>query len=286
MKPTLGMGLCALLSSLSLASCMHTPPPLDPENTEDDSSNGDAPKKKKNPDAISPDDNGASPLGDGTSHASGPRGEHATIKDDSQKESVACAGASFPTLLAVIAQTTCEVPKATPDNETEHDVKDSLEVKATADTPKVAPGGRVNVTITLHNKGKADLPLDFVVDPEPHFELELHSLKGARADNPPGAEPALPSSVTDQGAPDKAISRITLAPGGTATLAFPWDAVKYKWASADRAKGALPGQHYPRDVAGPLPRGKYALKVVMPLVGVAEGSDHEVSQPRIPIEVH
>ena len=39
MKPTLGLGLSALLSFASfasfasLAACMHTPPPLDPENT-------------------------------------------------------------------------------------------------------------------------------------------------------------------------------------------------------------------------------------------------------------
>jgi hypothetical protein len=282
MKPTLGLGLSALIA---LAACMHTPPPLDPENTEDDSSNGSS--KKKNPDAISPDEpSESSPLGDGSHHSSGPRGEHATIKDDSQKDAIACSGANVPNLLAVIAQTACEVPKATPDNETEHDVKASLEVKLALDVPKVAPGARANITLTLHNKGAVDLPLDFVADPEPRFDLEVYTMKGSRAENPPGAEPALPSSVTDQGAPDKAIARLTLAPGGTATLVLPWEAVKYKWAAADRAKGATPGQHYPRDVAGPLPKGKYAIKVVMPLVGVSEGSDHEFSQPRIPIEVH
>jgi hypothetical protein len=279
MKPTLGLGLCALFS---IAACMHTPAPLEPENTEDDSSGDNA--KRKNPDAISPDDTSGSPLGDGTTHSS-PRGEHATIKDDADHESVACGGASIPNLLSVISQTACEVPKATPDNEKEHDVKDSLDVKVTVDTAKVAPGGRATLTLTLHNKGKADLPLDFVADPEPRFDLEVYTMKGSRAENPPGAEPALPSSVTDQGAPDKAISRITLSPGGTATLALPWEAVKYKWASVDRAKGATPGMHYPRDVAGPLPKGKYAVKIVMPLVGISEGSDHEISQPRVPVEV-
>ncbi len=287
MKLPFGLGLSALLLvglGLGLAACMNTPPALDPENTEDDSTNADA--KKKNPDAISTDDTSGSPLGNGTTtNPSGPMRDHATIKDESKKDAVACAGSSIPNLLAVIAQTACEVPKATPDNEQEKDVKDSLEVKVTIDAPKVAPGGKANVTVTLHNKGKADLPLDFVADPEPRFDLEVYSTKGGRADNPPGAEPALPSSVTDQGGVDRSIARLTLAPGGTATLALPWDAVKYKWASADRAKGALPGQHYPRDVAGPLPKGKYVLKVIMPLVGVSEGSDHEFSQPRTPVEV-
>jgi hypothetical protein len=283
MKTLYGLGLSALVS---VAACMHTPPPQDPENTEDDSS-GDS-SKKKNPDALSPDaprEEGA--LGSGGGTPSAPRGEHATIKDDmGKKDSKSCSGANITDLLSIISQKACEVPKATPDNEKERDLKDSLEVKATIDQPKVAPGGKANVTLTLHNKGKTDLPLDFLADPEPRFELELYTLKGGRADNPPGAEPALPSSVQDQGAADRAVTRVVIAPGGTATIVIPWDAVKYKWASADRAKGALPGQHYPRDVAGPLGKGKFAIKVVTPLIGITEGGDHEVTQPRIPIEVH
>jgi hypothetical protein len=282
---TLGPGLAALVFLSSLSACMHTPEPQDPENTEDDST--DSPDKKKNPDAISPEDtSGESALGDSPGHrSSGPMREHATIKDDDTGggDSKACGGASISDLLSVVDQKSCEVPKATPDNETEKDVKDSLEVKATIDTPKVAPGGKANVTVTLHNKGKTDLPLDFVIDPEPRFDLELYTLKGSRAENPPGAEPALPDSVTSQAAPDKGISRVTLSPGGTASIVLPWSAVKYKWASADRAKGALPGSHYPRDVAGPLRRGKYAIKVIMPLVGV---TDHDLATPRVPVEVH
>jgi hypothetical protein len=282
MKTLYGLGLSALVS---VAACMHTPPPQDPENTEDDSS-GDS-SKKKNPDAISPDaprEEGA--LGSGGSTTYSQKGEHATVKDEAAKDSKACSGANITDLLSVISQKSCEVPKASPDSEKERDLKDSLEVKATIDQPKVAPGGKATVTLTLHNKGKADLPLDFLADPEPRFELEVYTMKGGRADNPPGAEPALPSSVQDQGAADRAVTRVTIAVGGTATMVLPWDAVKYKWASADRAKGALPGQHYPRDVAGPLGKGKFAIKVVTPLIGITEGSDHEVTQPRIPVEVH
>jgi hypothetical protein len=278
MKLTPGLTLCTLLS---LAACMHTPPPMEPENSDEESS-GD---KKKNPDAISPSDTGGSdPLGGGGGHASGPMAEHATIKDDmGKKKSTSCGGANIPDLLAIIGQTACEVPKATPDNEPQRDVKDSLEIKATIDLPKVPPGTKANITVTFKNKGKTELPLDFVADPEPRFDVELYNLKGGRADNPPGAEPALPSGGE---APEKSIARVTLPPGGTAKLVLPWEAFKYKWASADKAKGALPGQHYPREVAGPLPKGKYALKVVMPLVGVAESSaDHEFSQQRIPVEV-
>ncbi len=282
MNRTHGLTLFALLS---LAACMHTPPPEEPENSDEEASEGDK-AKKKNPDAISPDENTSeSSLGSGTGHPSGPMAEHATIKDDSKKEAVSCSGASIPDLLSVIGQTACEVPKATPETVKERDVKDALEIKATIDPAKVPPGSKANVTVSFKNKGKVDLPLEWVVDPEPRFDLELHTMKGPRADNPPGAEPSLPSSVSDQAAPERAIARVTLAPGGTAKLVLPWDAVKYKWASPDKAKGALPGQHYPREVAGPLPKGKYSLKVVMPLVGISEGSDHEITQPRIPVEI-
>jgi hypothetical protein len=268
MKTLYGLGLFALVS---VAACMHTPPPQDPENTEDDSS-GDSHEE------------GA--LGSGNGVPARPKGDHAVIKDEGKKDAKACSGANITDLLSVISQKACEVPKASPDNEKERDLKDSLEVKATIDQPTVAPGGKASVTLTLHNKGKTDLPLDFLADPEPRVELELYTLKGGRADNPQGAEPSLPSSVQDQGSADRVVTRVTIAPGGTATMVIPWDAVKYKWASAERAKGALPGQHYPREVAGPLGKGKFAIKVVTPLIGITEGGDHEVTQPRIPVEVH
>jgi hypothetical protein len=275
MKRTHGLALCTLLS---LAACMNTPGPQEPENSDEEPS-GD---KKKNPDAISPDDSsGSSMLGSGGT-PSAPMKEHATIKDDTEKKGkVSCGGANIPDLLAIVGQTACEVPKATPDNEPTRDAKD-LEIKVSIDAPKVPPGTKASVTVTFHNKGKTEMPLDFVADPEPRFDLELYTLKGKRADNPPGAEPALPGGGE---APEKAISRVTLAPQGTAKLVLPWEANKYKWVPAEKAKGALPGQHYPREVAGPLPKGKYSLKVVMPLVGIAEGSDHEISQPRLAVEV-
>jgi hypothetical protein len=61
--------------------------------------------------------------------------------------------------------------------------------------------------------------------------------------------------------------------------------VRHQWASKDVAKGAVPGQGYPQEAAGPLPPGKYVLRVVTPLVNVSEGIDHEVTQPRVNIEV-
>jgi hypothetical protein len=91
--------------------------------------------------------------------------------------------------------------------------------------------------------------------------------------------------VAEATAPDQKTARVTLAVQGTATLTLPWSAVKYKWVSKEKARGALPGHGYPREPAGPLPRGRYVIRVLLPLVGVFEGSDHEVSQPRTNIEI-
>jgi hypothetical protein len=268
---------------LALTACMNTPPPLEPEN---DESSEKSDKKAKDKDTDPTGSADESSLGGGAGKAAyGPQAEHATIKDDSEKKAAPCGGPKIADLLAVISQTSCEVAKATPDTVPQRDVKDALDIKVTTDAARVAPGARANITVVITNKGAKELPLEFVADPEPHFEVGAFTAKGVRADKPVGNEPALPANVTGQTPPDKTVSRVTLSPKGTAMFVLPWDAVKYKWASADRAKGALPGQPYPREVAGPLPKGKYVVRVVMPLIGVAEGKDHELSQPRTEVEV-
>ncbi len=209
-----------------------------------------------------------------------------TVKDESTKEkdATACDGADIPDLLAILSQAACEVQNPKKDAPP-RDLKDRLEIQVTPDSPKVAAGAAAKVTITFINKGKTPLGLDFTVDPEPRFEFELYTVKGTRADSPAGDAPPLPPEVLNAPVPDASIARITLAPGGRAKLQETWNAVKYKWASKDKAKGALPGHGYPREPGNPLPKGKYVLRVVTPLVGVAEGMDHETTQPRVPIEV-
>jgi hypothetical protein len=212
-----------------------------------------------------------------------PAAEHATIQDDSRGP-LKCAGLEIDDLIAVLSQASCEVPGANPEAPSDRDVKDLLEISVKPESTRLAPGSKSNVQLVFHNKSKADLALDFVVDPEPHFDFELFTPKGTRVDKPGGEEPSLPSGA-DGPAPEKKIARITLAPQGTAKATLSWDAVRYKWASKEKAKGAIPGRGYPREPAGPLPKGKYVLRVVTPLVGVFEGVDHEVSQPRTPIEI-
>ena len=203
--------------------------------------------------------------------------------DDSSKKSSPCGGFDIGDLASVLSQATCEVDNANPNEQ--KDVKDLLDIKVVPDSPRIAPGGTATITVTFKNKGKADLPLSFVVDPEPRFDFEVYSLKGVRADAPRGNAPPLPPEVANASVPDPKVSRITLPQQGTARLTLKWSAVKYKWASKDRARGALPGQGYPREPAGPLPKGKYILRVITPLTGVFEGVDHEVSQPRVEITV-
>jgi hypothetical protein len=247
------------------AACQKTLPPDDPSSVNDTS------------DAEAPPERSMLSAGDPTVAV--------TVKDETgDKKAMSCGGASIPDLAAVLAQAACEVPNAKPD-EPEKDIKDQLEITVQTDSPKVSPGASAKVTVTFHNKGKTVLPLDFAVDPEPRFDFEVYTLKGSRADKPAGDAPALPPEVQNAPEPEKTVARVILAPGGTAKLTESWTAVKYKWASKDRARGALPGRGYPREPAAPLAKGKYVLRVVMPLVGVSEGSDHEFTQPRTQVEI-
>jgi hypothetical protein len=207
----------------------------------------------------------------------------ATVKDDDKAGAMKCGGFDIPDLLALLGQASCELPESTTEPP-DRDLKDVLEVHVSADA-HVAPGAHSNVRLLFKNKGKADLPLNFVVDPEARFTFEVYTPKGTRVDKPAGQEPELPPQVADAPVPDKRYARITIAANGTAGLTLTWDAVKTKWVSKEKAKGAVPGRGYPREPAGPLPKGKYVLRVITPLVGVSEGVDHEVTQPRTDVQV-
>jgi hypothetical protein len=208
------------------------------------------------------------------------------VKDPDAKKgsgSGDCNVGTMADLQALLSQPACEVHGADP-NAKERDVTDVLAVKATTDSATVNPGGQTKVTVVFTNKGKAPLPLDFKLDPEARFLFELYTPKGTRAELPPGDEPMLPES---SGGPtfEPSVARVTFAPGASGRVVLTWNAVKYKWASKEKAKGAVRGHGYPREPAGPLPKGKYVLHVVTPLVGVFEGIEHSLSQPATPIEV-
>ena len=127
-----------------------------------------------------------------------------------------CGGFDIPDLASVLSQAACEVDNPNPNEQ--KDVKDLLEIKVVPDSPRIAPGSTATVTVTFKNKGKGDLPLNFVVDPEPRFDFEVYTLKGARVDAPKGNAPALPPEVANAPAPEPKVARITLAQQGTAKL--------------------------------------------------------------------
>jgi hypothetical protein len=246
----------------------------------------------KTPEAESPENTEESESSESKDHAKdeGDTKEHhasasATVKDDEEKSTtMKCGGFDVPDLVAVISQAACELPDGTAEPK-EQELKDVLEVRVSADQHVTAGSKSNKVRVLYKNKGKTDLTLQFMVDPDPRFSFEVSTPKGVRVDKPAGTEPALPAGVSDAPTPEKKYAQITIAANGTAGVTLSWDAVKYKWASKERARGAVPGRGYPRDPAGPLPKGKYVLRVVTPLVGVSEGVDHELSQPKTDIQV-
>lgn len=242
-----------------------------PSNSEEESSSDDGGGAAATADIPAP--------ADSTPASSKP----AAGDDAAKKGATPCGGFDIGDLASVLSQAECEV--ANPKAGEQKDLKDALEIRVAVDSPRIAPGTTATITVTFKNKSKADLPLDFVVDPEPRFEFELYSLKGNRVDKPSGAEPSLPPEVANAPQGEQKIARVKIAQQGTAKLTLKWTAVSYKWASKDRAKGALPGHGYPKDAAGPLKKGTYILRVVTPLTAVFEGIDHEISQPRVQITV-
>lgn len=167
----------------------------------------------------------------------------------------------------------CDVPM--PKASEVPSLKDKLEVKVVASTPTTTPGGRVDLVLTLHNKTNEPLPLYFTGDPNPHFDVEAVDAKGRRADLPATKWPGYPKGSKPEAREVKA-SRITLDKSGTARVRIAWDAVKMKWAP-DKAK-TWEGRGYPRTPAGPMPAGKYTLRVFVPLIG-------EVDTPKVDVTV-
>ncbi len=266
---------CASLALVFTLAACGGKPAEEPQNTEETPSESAS---------AAPASSSESPLGEPPASASPPPSSTGKVGgDDAEKVATPCSGFAFPDLLSVISQTSCEAPDTKAMQEMK-EMKD-LGVKVEVDSPFVAPGSNLTVKVTYTNKGKVDLPLYWVVDPEPRFELQAYTLKGSRADNPAGNAPPLPPEVNNAPPPDQKVSKVTLVPNGTATLTLKWDAIKYKWASKERAKGAVPGRGYPREPGGPLKKGKYVLRVVTPMTGVMEGVDKEVSQPRVQVTV-
>ncbi|HEY2516609.1 MAG TPA: hypothetical protein VGI39_37320 [Polyangiaceae bacterium] len=196
----------------------------------------------------------------------GPKKDECTVFDESNLE-------------GVLLKSSCEVPTPTG---AAPDVSKQLVVKVTANPNIVAPGAHTDLQVTFTNKSAAPLPLFFTIDPMPRFDIEAYNAKGNRVDMPKNQPPPLPAGLPPRVPGEPHTARINLAPNGTARMAMGWDAMTMKWAP-DKLKGTPPEKGYPRAPAGKLPKGKYSLKVVTPLINVFEGIDREVSQPRVDV---
>jgi hypothetical protein len=200
--------------------------------------------------------------------------------DTTKKNAAVCAGFDID-LTQVLGQSACELPK--PDDR-QRDPKGVLEVKLTTSAGKVAPGGHVDLVVTLTNKGKDPLQLDFVLDPTARFSTEVYNKKGTRVDLPSKPPPPLPNDIAERAATPQSMARIHLLGGGSAHAQVGWDAVSMKWAP-EKVRGTPPEMGYPRVPAGKLPKGHYFVHLVTPLTNVLEGADKEVSSPNVEIEV-
>jgi len=221
-----------------------------------------------------------------TSSASPPVADAGASASEAQPEvttsHAVCAGRDID-LDAALIQKVCEI-------ETEKDPKyrevaKVLEVKVAASTTKVAPGSHVDIVVIYTNKGQLPLALDFMIDPVPRFTVEAYDAKGnKRVDLPRGEPPPPPKDATERLPSPQGTARIILSPFGIARVKIGWDATRTKWAP-ENYKGTPIEMGYPRKSAGPLPAGKYQLRVATPLVHVMEGTEHPFTGPKLDIEV-
>jgi hypothetical protein len=219
-------------------------------------------------------------------------GETASEKDGGAgggeaKKKDECVGFDVGNLEDMLLKSSCEEANVKPDSIQPVDLKGKLEVSASASPTKAAPGGKVDLLVTFANKSKDPLVLHFKIDPVPRFELEVWDTKKApkRADLPAGSPPAPPKGATQPPPSEPKAAKITIAPNGSARARIPWEAVKMKWAP-EKFKGTPPERGFPRAAAGPLAKGKYNVKVLTPLVGVSEGVDHEMTAPKVEVEIN
>lgn len=210
--------------------------------------------------------------------AGGAAGEKAAEKRD------VCVGFDIANLEDLLSKSDCEVPNAKPGTLQNPEMKGKLEVTVTASPTKVAPGAKADLQVNFTNKTKEPMTLYFRIDPVSRFETETYDASKKRADMPTSNPPPPPKGHSAPPAAEAKVAKVTIAANGFARVLVPWEASKMKWAP-EKVRGTAVEKGYPRVPAGPLAKGKYTVKVLTPLVGVFEGSEHEVSGPKLEIEV-
>jgi len=206
-------------------------------------------------------------------------------KDAPPKKDI-CTGFDISNLEDLLVKSDCEVPNTKPDALQNPDMKGKLEVALTASPTKVAPGGKVDLQVTFANKTKEPMTLHFRIDPVARFETEAYDAKGKKRVDMRGGTPRnAPTGHSGPPPAEQKVAKITLAANGSARVRVPWEAVKMKWAP-EKVRGTAVEKGFPRKPNGSLAKGKYNVKVVTPLVGVFEGGEHEVTSPKVEIEVN
>jgi hypothetical protein len=218
--------------------------------------------------------------GDGKTAAKGDGGAEAPAPPKKDE----CIGHDIPDIEAAVLKSSCEVANAKPDSLPNPDLKGKLEIALSPSPAKIGAGQKTDIMVTFANKTKEPLTLHFRLDPTARFETEAYDAKSKRVDMPAGNPPSPPKGHTQAPPTEPKVARLTIAPGGNARARVSWEAVKTKWAP-EKLRGTPAEKGFPRVPAGPLPKGKYSVKVVTPLVGVLEGPEHEFSAPKIDIEV-
>lgn len=229
----------------------------------------DDPSAKAETDSAASKD--GAPKGDGEGEAAG--GEGAAKKDD-------CVGFDISSLESTLLKSACEVPNASPDAVPAQDLKGKVDVTVSSSPTKVSPGGKADLVVAFVNKTKEPVTLSFRIDPTPRFEVEVYDKKNKRMDMPSSNPPPPPKDHSPPPPAEPKVAKVTIAANGSARQTIPWEAVKMAWAP-EKVRGTPVERGFPRKPAGPLPKGKYTVKVVTPLVGATE----EVSTPQVEIEI-
>lgn len=227
---------------------------------------------------------GAGDGGSDTAESSDGDGGTASEGDGGGPKKDECVGFDIASLEDILSKAPCEVPNKKPDSVEPVDMKGKIEVKVDASPTTSAPGGKVDLVVSIANKTKDPITLSFRIDPTPRFDVEVYDKKNKRADMPAGTPPNPPAGMNPPPPADPKTAKLTIAAGGTARQRVSWEAVKTAWAP-DKVRGWPVERGFPRKPAGPIAKGKYTIKVQTPLVGVAEGAEHEVSAPKVEIEV-
>jgi hypothetical protein len=195
--------------------------------------------------------------------------------DPDDRERPECGGADVD-LVAVLANKRCRTrPDASP-NATGW--ASTVKVALTASPEKVAPGGRVELTLELTNTGAAAVPLYFAGDLT--LSAAVTDGKGARIAPPSGPAPKNPEPRCLQEASCRnPTSHVLLAPGGKARAKLTWEASKVAWPKTGPT--ACCAMHVDAVATGPLAAGAYKVKVPLPF----EAAQGNPADPEIVVKV-